>query len=161
VSVTPIASLSDSDPGSSQARERWFDEEVRPLELALRAYLQRRYPTMVDVDDVVQESFLKAFLAWQKGRLTSVRGFLFTVAGNITVSVFRRRKFLAPTRVSELPPMSVADDNVNVVESVCSHEELVLIAEAIATLPDRCRQVAVLRLLRGYECRAIAQKLAI
>jgi len=40
-------------------------------------------------------------------------------------------------------------------------EELVLIAEAIATLPDRCRQVAVLRLLRGYECRAIAQELAI
>lgn len=131
------------------------------MEPALRAYLQRRYPTMVDVDDVVQESFLKTFLAWQKGRLTSVRGFLFTVAGNITISVFRRRKFLAPMPVSALPPLSVVEDGVNVVESVCSQEELAFMAEAIAAMPARCRQVAVLRLLRGWECRTIAHELAI
>lgn len=155
------ASDSAADACTVEARDRWFAEEVRPHEPALRAYLLRRYPTMSDVDDVVQESFLKAFLAWQKGRLTSVRGFLFTVAGNITVSLFRRQKFISPTPVSELPPLWVVQDDAGVVENVCSQEELALIAEAIASLPERCRQVAVLRLVYGRECPAIARELDI
>lgn len=161
VSTSSSASAPASDIRSPQARDRWFAEEVRPHEPALRAYLRRRYPTMSDVDDVVQESFLKTFIAWQKGRLTSVRGFLFTVAGNVTVSLFRKQKFVSPLPVSELPPLCVVEDDADVVETVCNQEELALIAEAIASLPDRCRQVAVLRLMSGYECRAIAHQLDI
>ncbi len=161
MSDSPSATVAASDSQSAQARERWFEEEVRPLEPALRAFLNRRYPTLVDADDVVQESFLKTFLAWQRGRLTSVRGFLFTVAGNATISLFRRQKLFAPLPVSELPPVRVIEDDVNVVEDVCSREEIALIAEAIAELPGRCRQVAVLRLLRGCDCGDIARELGI
>ena len=157
------SSVSDSasNTRAAEARNSWFAEEVRPHEPALRAYLLRRYPTLSDVDDVVQESFLKTFLAWQKGRLTSARGFLFTVAGNISVSLFRKQKYISPLPVSELPPLGVVEGDADVVEAVCSQEELALIAEAIAALPDRCRQVAVLRLMSGQECSAIAHQLAI
>lgn len=159
--MIPSPSSSNQDPCAAQAGARWFAEEIKPHEPALRAYLHRKYPDMADVDDVVQESFLKTFLAWQKGRLTSARGFLFTVAGNVTVSLFRRRKFISDTPVSELPALSVLEDGTDVHETVCSQEELDLIAGAIAALPERCRQVAVLRLLRGCECRAIAEELGI
>ena len=100
-------------PGVAQAGARWFAEEVKPHEGALRAFLQRKYPTLADVDDVVQETFLKTFLAWEKGRLTSARGFLFTVAGNVTVSLFRRRKYISGTPVSELPELSVVEEDAN------------------------------------------------
>ena len=149
------------DDQSVQAHEHWFEHEVRPLEPALRAFLNRRFPTLVDQDDVVQESFLKTFLAWQRGRLTSVRGFLFTVAGNATISLFRRQKYLVALPVNELSAGRVIEDDVNVVENVCSREELALIATAIADLPERCRQVAVLRLLRGCDCGDIARELGI
>jgi RNA polymerase sigma-70 factor (ECF subfamily) len=148
-------------PGLAEARDRWFAEEVQPHEPALRAYLRRRYPTMGDIDDVVQESFLKAFLAWQRGRLTSVRGFLFTVAGNLTVSLFRRRKFIAPVPVNEMTALRVVKDDADVVENLCTREELALIAGAVAVLPERCRQVAALRLFDGRDCRDIARELGI
>ena len=48
-----------------------------------------------------------------------------------------------------------------VLGDVCSREELALIATAIADLPERCRQVAVLRLLRGCDCGDIARELGI
>lgn len=99
---------------------------------------------MPDVDDVVQESYLKAFLAWQRGKLTSVRGFLFTVAGNVSVSLFRRRKYISPTVVSDLPELRVVEDNADVPEIVCSQEEIALVAEAIATLPERSADDAAL-----------------
>ncbi len=143
------------------AAERWFAEEVQPLEPALRAYLQRRYPTLADADDVVQESFFKTFLAWQRGRLTSVRGFLFTVAGNATVSLFRRSRPFVALPAGDLPAVQLLADPADVVAAVCSREELALVAEAIASLPERCRQVAVLRLLHGRDCRAIAAELGI
>jgi len=161
VSDARFPSVSVPDDQSVQAREHWFEHEVRLLEPALRAFLNRRFPTLVDQDDVVQESFLKTFLAWQRGRLTSVRGFLFTVAGNATISLFRRQKYLVALPVNELSAGRVIEDDVNVVENVCSREELALIATAIADLPERCRQVAVLRLLRGCDCGDIARELGI
>jgi RNA polymerase sigma-70 factor (ECF subfamily) len=159
--VIPSPSSPHQDSCTAGAEARWFAEEVKPHEPALRAYLHRKYPGMADVDDVVQESFLKTFLAWQKGRLTSARGFLFTVAGNTTISLFRRRKFVSPVPVSELPALSVLEDGVDVHETVCGQEELALISEAIASLPERCRQVAVRRLLRGRDCGDIARELGI
>lgn len=158
---SPQSASASSDACVRQHEARWFAEEVKPHEPALRAFLQRKFPAMADVDDVVQESFLKTFLAWQKGRLTSVRGFLFTVAGNTTLSFFRKRKFISDTPVSELPALRVIEDDSDVSETVCNQEELTLVAEAIAALPGRCREVAVLRLLHGRECCDIADQLGI
>ncbi|MBI2498457.1 MAG: sigma-70 family RNA polymerase sigma factor [Opitutae bacterium] len=143
------------------AQDFWFENEIKPHEPALRAYLHRKFPSFSDVDDVVQESFLKAFVAWQRGRLTSAKGFLFTVAGNMVVSLFRKRKFMADAPVNGSPPLHVLADDADVLETVCSHDELALISEAIASLPSRCQQVLVLRLLQGRDCRDIAGRLGI
>ena len=165
---SPSAALSASAPpcvvvpsGEPALPDQWFEQEVKPHEPALRAYLHRKYPGLSDVDDVVQESFVKVFKSWQKGTLTSAKGFLFAAASNLTVDLFRRRKFTSPVPVSELPHLSVLEDNANVVESVCSQDELSLVAEAIAALPERCGQVVALRVLRGWECRDIGAELGI
>lgn len=159
--MSPPPSASSPDTCADRTQERWFAEEVKPHEPALRAYLHRKFPDMGDVDDVVQESYLKAFLAWQRGKLTSVRGFLFTVAGNVTISLFRKQRYISRTPVSELPELRVLEDDADVHEAVCGREDLDLIAEAVASLPERCRQVAVLRILRGRDCRDIATELGI
>src|SRR5678815_1701837 len=38
---------------------RWFDQEVRPHATALRAWLRARFPSLLDPDDLVQESYLR------------------------------------------------------------------------------------------------------
>ncbi len=140
---------------------RWFADHVQPHEPVLRAYLRRRFPTLTDADDVVQESALKALSARQQGPMKSVKGFLFTVARNAAISLFRRQKFISHTPVSELADSCVLTDHADFVETVCSDEELVHITEAIGSLPDRCRQVATLRLLRGLDYATIATELGI
>ncbi|MDD2765193.1 MAG: sigma-70 family RNA polymerase sigma factor, partial [Opitutaceae bacterium] len=88
-------------------------------------------------------------------------GFLFTVAGNLVVSLFRKRKFMVDAPVNGSPPLYVLIDDADVFEAVCSQDELALISEAIASLPSRCRQVLVRRLLQGRDCRDIAGELGI
>lgn len=140
---------------------RWFVEELQPNEPALRAYLQRKYPTLGDVDDFVQDSFLKALLAHKAGRLTSARGFLFHVARNAVVSFFRRQKFISPVPLNDLSLLRVLESDADVVESVCSQDELELITTAIADLPERCRQVVMLRVLRGVPSADVARQLGL
>jgi RNA polymerase sigma factor (sigma-70 family) len=163
---SPSAALSASAPpcvtvAAEDGQDQWFANEVKPHEPALRAYLSRKYPALGDVDDVVQESFLKALKFWRTGKLTSVKGFLFAAANNFTIDRFRRRKFTAPIPVCALPERHVLDDDANVVETVCSREELALVAEAIAGLPERCRQVMVQRVVQGRACGDIANALGI
>ena len=151
--------VSAQPPDAEQIR--WFAEEVQPHEASLRAYLRRQFPALFDVDDVVQESFIQIELAQRSDKIVSVRGFLFTVARNIAVSLHRKRKFIARTAVNELPSSCVLDENADVVAAVCRRDEFDLIAEAIGTLPARCREIVALRLICGTENRVIAQKLGL
>ena len=50
----PPGAASPADPG------RWFREEVRPHESALKGYLSRHFPTL-EADEVVQESVAALF----------------------------------------------------------------------------------------------------
>ena len=43
--------------------EQWFVENVQPHESRLRSYLHSSFPQMGEVDDVVQESFLRVWKA--------------------------------------------------------------------------------------------------
>lgn len=148
-----------------QSREldhaRWFAEEVQPHEPALRAYLRHKYPSVPDVDDVVQEAFAKVFAALKAGRLTSAKGLLFRVARNTVVSVFRKRKYISACAVSESAELGVLESDTDVAETVCSNDELELISEAIASLPARCRDVVMLRLMHGQDYRDIALELGL
>ena len=56
-------------PASSLSR--WFAEEVQPHEPALRAYLQARFPTLGDYDDIVQESYVRLLKAQAAGQVQS------------------------------------------------------------------------------------------
>jgi len=53
---------------------RWFHEEVQPYEEKLRAYLRHRFPTIRDVDDIVQETYARLFRAFIRGGTTTEQG---------------------------------------------------------------------------------------
>lgn len=140
---------------------RWFVEEVQPHEPTLRAYLRHNFPGLTDVDDVVQESYLRLLRARVDGKLRSARGFLFTAARNLALDVFRRRR-AAPFEVNvNGAQFLVPECGISASESVCREQELGLLAEAIESLPRRCRQVLKLRKIYGLSHREIAEHLEI
>src|ERR1044072_9165316 len=76
----------------SQTEEsRWFSEHVVQHEPALRAYLLKRFPSLPDHDDLVQETYSRTVRAWKLGKLTHVRGFLFTAARIVAIDLLRGR----------------------------------------------------------------------
>lgn len=156
-----------SEPTSSpntvpvEDRSRWFAEEVQSHEGALRSYLRGRVPSASDVDDVVQESYLKILKAKPEKGFESIRAYLFTVARNTAFKLFRKEKIFSPVRVADLPASWVVDEEQNVAQTANLRSQDALIAEAIARLPPRRRDMLLLRVADGLAPGEIASRLGV
>lgn len=143
------------------ALARWFNEEVHPHEGPLRGYLRGRYPGVQDVDDVVQESFLRIWKARLARPFVSTKTFLFQIARHLVVDKVRRERVARTESLEDLALLNVMDDRPDPAELLSYHEKVSLVADALAELPDRCREVFIMRKFKDVPQREIAFKLRI
>ncbi len=140
---------------------RWFAEEVRPHEPGLRSWLRRRFPALQDVDDVIQDAYVRLIRAKSAGRVGCAKSYLYSIARNAVLDRYRHERVVLMERMTENGELSVLDDERHGADAVCHDEELALLAEAIQSLPERCREILVLRKVHRLSQREIAQRLGI
>lgn len=148
---------------SSAERDRWFAEQIRPHEPALRAYLSKRFPSHPDHDDLVQETFARVLRHANPARMVFPRAYLFITARNAAVDYFRRQQSHPHEALEDMPEVSPAliDETPSVVESLESRQRREVLIEALRALPERCREVMLLRYLDGCSSREIAARLGV
>lgn len=146
-------------PARDQAH--WFTEEVQPYHSELKSYLRGSFPSIQDVDDVVQESYVRVWKRQLLRPLTCARSFLYTVARNLAIDMLRREAISPVEKVPDLASLKVAAGQPNPDEAACTNDELDLLLEAIEALPPRCREVVVLRKLHGLSPSEIACRLGV
>lgn len=140
---------------------RWFAEEVLPHEAALRGWLTARFPSIGDVDDLVQEAYSRLLRTRKTGSIACARAFLFVTARNLALNQIRHLRHTRPEGAAEIDPAIVLDENAVAPESLSRAEDLQLLIQAIQSLPDRCRQVVTLRKIYGLSQKETAARLAI
>ena len=140
---------------------RWFKEEIRPHERELRAYLRGRFPSLTDVDDLVQETYARLLRAREGGHQALSRAYLFVVARNVALDLIRREKVILVERLGEMESLSVVEERPDAAETVSREQELALLQEAMRALPPRCRTILTLRRIEGLSHRSIAERLGI
>ena len=153
------ASVRMPPPDADQSR--WFTVEVQPHESALRSYLQSRFPNLGDFDDVVQETYRRLLREHAAGRIRHVRSFMFTAARNVALDLFRRRKHGAVAVVPHSAELDVVEERPDAGETISQQQELDILTQAVQSLPERCRQVIMLRYLKGCSYQEIADILGI
>jgi len=140
---------------------RWFAAEVHPHEPALRSYLRAHFPTLRDIDDLVQEAYARLIQARNSGRVTEARPYLFSIARNAAIDLCRRNRVVVFEPIAKTDPSFVEVSDDHAADTLDHDQELALLFAAIATLPERCRAVLTLRKLHGLSHRAIAEQLGI
>lgn len=151
---------SDPDSARDHARAQWFTQEVHRHELVLRSYLQGAFPAVRDVDDVVQESYLRIWQAAARQRITSAKAFLFTVARRLALNALRRDRAAPFVEVTDLNGLFVPDQKQGG-DAAALAEEIELLVAAVDSLPPRCREIFVLRRLQGVPQKEIAARLGL
>jgi RNA polymerase sigma factor (sigma-70 family) len=139
---------------------QWFAAEVAPHGPALRAYLHGLVNPS-EVDDLVQETYVRLLRAYERGPVQHPRGLLFATARNAAHDLFRRRATANTIPVTEFITSRVLDHAPNAAEVASRRQETNLLAMAIEELPPRCREILVLRKFENLSHREIAEKLGI
>ena len=164
---TPESNRENADPHGSGAGmtasdvNAWFVREVLPLEAGLIRFLSRRWRNKKDVEDLLQDVYMRVYEAAQKEMPHPVRPFVFTVARNLLINRSRREHVVAIQSVADVDLLNVFDEEPGPERNVMAREELVRLQEALDQLPPRARQAVVLRKIVGLSRREIAQRMGI
>jgi RNA polymerase sigma-70 factor (ECF subfamily) len=159
------ASVSPPDPNSPRCDSlhlsQWFVEEVQPHEPELRAYLRKSFPSLADIDDLVQETYARLVRARNAGGVSEARPYLFATARNTACDLFRRSRIVSITAIADIEGLSVVEDRPATGEALDRAKEIEILRQAIAALPPRCREVLTLCKLYGLSHREVAKQLGI
>lgn len=158
-SVSAISSAPQAATGNEPAR--WFTTEVYAHDGQLKAYLRGQFPAERDIDDVVQESFVRLWKTRASTQVRSAKAFLFRIARNVALD--RRRRSLNGVEIvaSDEAVHNVADEAADVAALIRTREKEQLLADALATLPARAHEVVILCKMEGLSHAAAAARLGI
>ena len=134
--------------------------------VTLRKALERVVRGIVppkDIEDIVQETYVRACQAECTTEIRAPRSFLYKTARNLAIDYAKR----AENRLyvdQDTPPDHWHDEDVSpdpTFAQVCSDEEFRLFCDAVRHLPAACRRTFVLKKVYGYSQREIAEELNI
>ncbi|MCB0702796.1 MAG: sigma-70 family RNA polymerase sigma factor [Candidatus Kapaibacterium sp.] len=164
----------------SESKQEDFDAIKRVLEGDNSAYefLQKKYKNLIyslvkkmikndsDVEDLVQETFIKAYKALDKFKFNySFSAWIYRIASNNTIDFLRKRRF--DTFSIDKPIGNAEDENYFEIEdnSYSPDSELInqqksdIISAAIDTLPENYREIILLRHEEELDYKTIAEQL--
>ncbi|MBP8255675.1 MAG: RNA polymerase sigma factor [Opitutaceae bacterium] len=116
---------------------------------------------MRDVDDIVQESYLRIWRRQTERPIASIKAFLFTIARRLAIDTSRQQNRSPIEYIGVPAQLDVKDESENVVANVCRAEGIRLLTDAIDTLPRRCREVIILRKIELLSTHEVAKQLGI
>ncbi|MFP4527093.1 MAG: RNA polymerase sigma factor [Candidatus Kapaibacterium sp.] len=172
--------MDNSSNGNKNGKQEDFEAIERVLAGDESAYdiLQKKYRRIIaalirrmvrdedDVDDLVQESFIKAFGALPKFQFNySFSAWLYRIASNTCIDFLRRKRFKTisinnPVKSSDEEMEYEIEDNSYIPDYDVMHEERRrAIAGAIESLPENYRVIIKLRHEEEMEYAEIARRL--
>lgn len=127
----------------------------------LKRFLSRFLSSPHDIEDVVQDVYLKAYTAETKQKIHSPKAFLFRVARNAALKELSRKSKKITGYIEEVDPAEVISDELSVEDLVQARQKLGLFCQSAMEMPPRCRQVFLMVKVYGFSYQEIASQLEI
>jgi RNA polymerase sigma-70 factor (ECF subfamily) len=148
-------------PMSLREVKAWFVREVLPLESALIHFLHHNWRNQADIDDLLQEVYMRLTAAAQKEIPAQTKAFVFSTARNLLIDRVRREQVVPIEAVADLDALGVAIDEPGPDRSVMARDELRRVQAALDRLPPRAREALLLRRVDGLTRAEIAERMGI
>ena len=109
-----------------------------------------------DVDDILQETFLRVYTANEKTRITSLQDYLFVVSRNLVMKKLSRQSREMVLEIND----ALMDANDISTETQLHHQKRFdAFNRALSSLPEKNRRAILLRKFYGLSHREIARKM--
>ena len=117
-----------------------------------------------DVEDIVQETYVKICQVNNLDEIRSPKSFLFKIVRNLALDHHKRAETRLADHVDDIDSLSMGANHGGVdqtFEQVASNREFALFCEAVRQLPTQCRRAFVLKKVYGYSQNEIAREMNI
>lgn len=136
--------------------------------VALRRKLARAVSRIVpppEIEDIVQETYVRVCQFEQIGSIRHPRSFLYRTARNLALDHIKRSESRMTVSLDEDDEERGESDarqvTLDVYDQLAAKQEFEIFCAAVQQLPLQCRRVFVLRKVYGYSQKEIAQALDI
>ncbi len=142
-------------------RHEWFLNQVFRHRAALHRYLRRFTSGSEDIEDLVQETYVRMYAIEDPQAVDSPRALLFRIAHNLAVERARRQIARATDTVGDFAPLDVDTREAPPDEQIDSRRRFESFCAAVERLPPLCRRVFVLRKVHKLSHAEIAEVLGV
>lgn len=141
--------------------ERWFCEEVLPLEASLTRYLRRNWRAAEQIMDIRQDIYEAALTGGRQELPTNTAGYIFTIARNILINRAKRERIVQFEQFADMEGVEQAVDMAATDRHLEARDALRRAQDGIERLPPRCREVVRLRKIEGLSTREAAARMGV
>jgi RNA polymerase sigma factor (sigma-70 family) len=142
-------------------RHEWFLSQIFRHRAALYRYLRRFTSGAEDIEDLVQETYVRVYALPDYQSVGSPRALLFRIAHNMAVERARRQKSQATDSVADFEQLTVYASDAPADEQIDARSRFESFCAAVDRLPPLCRRVFVLRKVYRLSHDEIAEVLGV
>lgn len=142
-------------------RRKGLLDQLLSHRTALQKYLRRFTAGAEDVEDLVQEAYVRVCAMSPAQVVQSPRALLFRIGRNLAVDRARQRLSHATDDVADFEPLNVFSEETQPDEQVDLRRRFESFCDVVDSLPPLCRRVFVLRKVYQLSHAEIAQVLGV
>ena len=142
-------------------RRNRLSDQIFSDRAALQKYLRKFTAGAEDVEDLVQEAYVRVCALPPAQVVESPRALLFRIARNLAVDRARQKATRATDDVADFEPLNVSSEEAEPDEQVDLRRRFESFCAVVDSLPPLCRRVFVLRKVYQLSHAEIAQVLGL
>jgi RNA polymerase sigma factor (sigma-70 family) len=142
-------------------RHDWFLNQIFRHRAALHRYLRKFTSGAEDVEDLVQETYVRMYALRDFREIESPRALLFRIAHNTAVERARRQAAQTTDSVGDFEGLNVYSTEAPADEQIDARRRFESFCAAVDRLPPLCRRVFVLRKVYRLSHDEIAEVLGV
>ncbi|MCK9504639.1 MAG: RNA polymerase sigma factor [Porticoccaceae bacterium] len=128
----------------------------------LTRFLKRKFRMLdPDIEDIVQETFLRTHQAQLNEHISYPKSFMYTAAKNLAINYLGRYEKKNTLLVGDMGELDVYSCDSSLESVIEADEKFAIFCQAVSTLPTKCRRVFMLKKIYGFSHAEIGRQLNI
>ena len=154
----PHASAKGCVPHSQQSG---LVQLYKELHSSLMRFAFRYFKRPQDIEDVVQEAFVKVIEAQQDREIRHLRSYMYQTVKNLSLKKLDKSEYRLTETVGEFTEDMTALLSISLEEQFESRQKMDLFCQTVRRLPKKCQRSYILRRVYGLSYKEIAEKMDI
>lgn len=142
-------------------RARWLSRNVLPVEPLIRSRLRRTFIYGLEIDDVIQEMYARIASLPSTDAIKYPLQYASQTAKAIIIDHMRHSRVISINAAGTLEQLEICTPEPSPEQHLEFREEIALVAQFLAQLPERTREVLILRRVEGLSQQETADRLHI